>query len=58
MLRLALHVVVSDGLALAFRSIATAGVIGYFPGPYKQCGIRVPREKADVRWRFFPGRSA
>ena len=27
-------------------------------GPYTQCGIGVPSEKAAVRWRCFPGCSA
>ena len=31
---------------------------GSSPGPYTQCGIEDPREKAAVRWRCFPGRSA
>ena len=30
---------------------------GSSPGPYTQCGIGVPSEKATVRWRCFPGRS-
>ena len=30
---------------------------GSSPGPYTQCGIGVPSEKAAVRWRCFPGRS-
>ena len=28
------------------------------PSPLHQCGIGVPSEKAAVRWRCFPGRSA
>ena len=32
--------------------------VGPFPGPYTHCGIGVPSEKAAVRWRCFPGRSA
>ena len=31
---------------------------GSSPGPYTQCANGVPSEKAAVRWRCFPGRSA
>ena len=31
---------------------------GSFPGPYTQCAIGVPSEKAAVCWRCFPGPSA
>ena len=31
---------------------------GSSPCPFTQCGIGVPSEKAAVRWRCFPGRSA
>ena len=48
-------VVTSSAFPSHFLSLVLRA--GISTGPYTQCGIRGPSEKAVVRWRCFPGRS-
>ena len=45
-----------QGFILTFNFLDLC--FGSSPGPYTQCGIGDPSEKAAVHWRCFPGGSA